>query len=295
MKRQSLKGFTFILLASILWGIAGALAKVIFNLSVSPLELTVVRSIVAAVILFLLILAFKKPLRVTKQAIQFLVIQGIILSAIHLTFYYSISKTNVAIAVMLQCTAPIFVIVFDIFANNYRMNFTIGVLLIISVFSCSMLVGVYNIDFLKTNFAGICVGILCGISFAFYNIWGKRGHSLNINTWTMTFYSFLFSSIIWLFLFYPINLFSDKYTLKIWAYFIFIGIFATILPNWLYLEGLRYINAFPATIIGMLEPVSAGIVAFMLLKETLEPLQLIGMAGICGVILYLKKHNELLE
>jgi drug/metabolite transporter (DMT)-like permease len=294
MNRQSLKGFIFILIASVLWGFAGALAKVIFHQSVSPLELTAVRSLIATVILFLLLLTLRKPLRVTEQSIKFLLIQGILLSAVNFTFYYSISKTSVAIAIMLEYTAPIFVIIHDSFTKKYRINSKIMGIVVASIFSCFLLVGAYNINLLKTNYLGISVGFLCAISFAAYNIWGKLGHSLNINTWTMTFYSFLLSSIFWLFFFSPLELLSGKYTFSLWAYFVFIGIFATVLPYWLYLEGLKYINAFPATIIGMLDPVSAAIAAFILLGETLEPLQIIGMASICGVILYLKRHDELL-
>jgi len=46
------------------------------------------------------------------------------------------------------------------------------------------------------------------------------------------------------------------------------------------LYGLRYVHALPATVIGMLDPLTAGVFAYWLLGETLSVANLIGIAVI---------------
>jgi len=52
------------------------------------------------------------------------------------------------------------------------------------------------------------------------------------------------------------------------------------LPYWLLLYGLRHVHALPATVIGMLDPLTAGVFAYWLLGETLTAANLTGIAVI---------------
>jgi drug/metabolite transporter (DMT)-like permease len=60
----------------------------------------------------------------------------------------------------------------------------------------------------------------------------------------------------------------------------------TILPYVLLLSGLRHLSASTSSVIGMLEPVVAGVFAWWWLGEILTPVQLLGGAVvIAGIIL----------
>ena len=58
----------------------------------------------------------------------------------------------------------------------------------------------------------------------------------------------------------------------------FITVVATIIPYWLLMYGLRHVDALPATIVGMLDPVAAGLLAFILIGETLTGGHITGIA-----------------
>jgi len=56
------------------------------------------------------------------------------------------------------------------------------------------------------------------------------------------------------------------------------------LPYWLLLYGLRHVHALPATVIGMLDPLTAGVFAYWLLGETLTAANIIGIAVITAAV-----------
>ena len=64
-------------------------------------------------------------------------------------------------------------------------------------------------------------------------------------------------------------------------------IFATLIPYGLALMGLRYLKPAPASITMMLEPVMAGIFAYLLLGETLSGMQLAGCSLILAAVVAL--------
>jgi drug/metabolite transporter (DMT)-like permease len=53
--------------------------------------------------------------------------------------------------------------------------------------------------------------------------------------------------------------------------------------------GLRHVDALPATIVGMLDPVAAGLLAFILIGETLTGGHITGIALILLAISFLTR------
>lgn len=64
----------------------------------------------------------------------------------------------------------------------------------------------------------------------------------------------------------------------------FICTVATIIPYWLLMYGLRQVDALPATIIGMLDPVAAGAIAWLLVGERLTAGNVAGIAIIIAAV-----------
>lgn len=282
------RGYLYIIGASVLWGIAAATAKVLFNASVSPLDLTAVRSLIAALLFGAVWIAHGRPFR--RDQLGFLLLFGVLLSAVNLSFYMAIKLTSVAVALALEYTAPMFVVFYS-FARGRAEG--IGRSLAIAaagIAGCYLLVGAYRAELLEQNAGGIVAGLVCGVSFAAYSVLGERGHRMGIDTLSMTFGSFAISAILWLALSHEsVQLLADPKALPL---VLFIGVFATVVPYFIYLEGLKHVPSFQATVLGMLDPLVAWLSAALLLGEMLEGLQVLGMMIVLSTIIVMKRTGR---
>ncbi len=66
--------------------------------------------------------------------------------------------------------------------------------------------------------------------------------------------------------------------LPIYSLLIWVAVMGAVAPFWLVFTAMKYIDAKKAAILGLLEPVIASLVAFILLGEILSTIQLIGGA-----------------
>jgi len=67
-------------------------------------------------------------------------------------------------------------------------------------------------------------------------------------------------------------------TLPGWMLILWIIVMGTIVPYMFVISGLRLLSASTASVIGMMEPVFAGIFAWMWLEQSWNAIQLIGAA-----------------
>ena len=116
--------------------------------------------------------------------------------------------------------------------------------------------------------------------------WGKRAA-----TETLMIYGFGISMLFWWITFplwtYPTEIFSKEIDLRGqlagvnaqgWVLILFVIFVGTIIPYTGNLIGIKKTSASSASIIGMLEPVLAGVFAWIWLSETFNLIQLIGAA-----------------
>ena len=179
------RGFLFITTAALFWGLAGTFAKLLFHEAVRPLVLTGVRSIIATVALGSLMLVLGKSFRLRKGDVGFILCLGGLFFGVSYVYYIAISATNVAIAVMLEYTAPLFVALYAVVTRSYQMRRELWLILGLSLGGCFMLVGGYALDLLKLNLLGIGAGLLSAVIFAAYNLAINRGTAKGLDDWTM--------------------------------------------------------------------------------------------------------------
>lgn len=292
-RQNYLMGLFLVALAATLFGVAGAVAKILFISKLSPVQLTAIRAFVAALVMFsLIVVVDRKSLMVTKKQFFFLFLLAIVWACVTVTFYLSVSKIDVAVALTLEYTAPIFVIVFGLFAGTHRFSFHVIWIIIISVVGCILLTEAYDSISLQTDLLGIIYGLLSGIAFAIYTLLGNKGHVLGIRSVTMTVYALGISAGLWLLAIPWLELSSISLDGPTIGYILFIAIGATVIPFWIYMAGLKHIDAFPATIVGMLDPISAGLAAYLLLGEVLSGWQMAGMLLVFYVIASVKLYES---
>ncbi|NUB15109.1 EamA family transporter, partial [Azospirillum brasilense] len=147
----------------------------------------------------------------------------------------------------------------------------------------------------KAQALGAEGGSPCAVCSAATTVGSARGPRRGLDIWSIPFWPFFLSALFWLLATPAIDYAAVEVTWETVGFVLFIGVFGTVAPYWLYLEGLKTIEPFPATVIGMLDPVFAGVTAFLLLGETFELPQLAGMVVVCAVIVFLKRNESAVQ
>lgn len=290
VKNDITKGLIAISMAAFLFRAAGALAKILFKADISPIDLTAIRAIVACALfaLFLMITS-RQALRLTRDAMPLLLASGIAFTAVNISFYLAISKINVAAAITLEYTAPLFVLILSVLLHKRRLSWrdvsTVGV----AIIGCFLLTGTSTSVFSLSS--GVLWGLFCGFSFGVANMIGNACSARGITPACVTFYSFLVSALIWMPALPFLSVWQIQTDLETLSLIGFITVVATIIPYWLLMYGLRHVDALPATIVGMLDPVAAGLLAFILIGETLTGGHITGIALILLAISFLTRSQ----
>ena len=263
----------------------------------SPFDLVQIRVILASAIILLVFLFFSRDLlRIRPRDIPFfLFLGGVVMAVVTGSYLYTISKIQVAAAILIQYLAPIFVAIFAMLFWKERPTFLKIAALFLAFGGCFLVVGGYNLKLLQMNLLGILGGLTSAITFAGYSLLGERAMH-RYKPWTVLFYALAFSALTWHVVYPPFTYCRAGYSLAEWGWIFYISIVGTILPFGLFFAGINHIRSTRASITATLEPIFAGFLAFMLLGETLLLLQVVGgcMVILAIVVLQLQQeHDEL--
>ena len=294
----SMKGYLCVAAAAVMWASSGTAGKALFTGGVTPFELVQIRVTVSAVLLSIVFGIWFRPLfRVRPRDLwYFFLLGGVVMALVQVTYFYAISKIQVAAAIFIQYLAPVMVAFFSICFWQERLTPTKFAALLLSLAGCYLVVGGYSLQLLKMNQLGILAGLASALCFAVYTLVGERGMH-RYSPWTVLFYSFLFATITWHTLYPPFHYLGAHFTAAQWGWIFYVSVMGTVLPFGLFFVGVNYVRSTRASITATLEPISAGLFAYLFLGESLHPLQIVGGAMVVAAIvaLQLKKEQDILS
>lgn len=282
------KGLLFVVGAATMWGISGTVAKYLFNNRVNPLDLVQMRLALSFIILFtFLFLTKRKTLHVPRVDLVYMIIFGLFgVAAVQFTYLFTISQTNVATAIFLQYLAPAFVLCYGLATGKEKMAVTNGSALFLALAGGFLIVRGNMTGGLTITHAGLASGLASALAFAFYTVYGKNGLS-KYSPWTLLTWGLGVGALAWSFYRMPWLTFM-QYDWHNWLFFLYIAIFATILPFGFFFEGLKYLSPVKTGIISTLEPVVAAAAAFIFLGELMAPMQIWGCILILGAVVMIQ-------
>jgi drug/metabolite transporter (DMT)-like permease len=296
-KSSSAKGYLYVIIAALMWASSGTAGKALFDAGMSPFDLTQIRVTLASAIIFLAFLIFSRDLLwLRARDIPFFLLLGSGAMAVVMGSYlYTISKIQVAAAILLQDLAPILVAIFAMLFWKERPTLLKITALVLAFGGCFLVVGGYNLKLLQMNLLGILGGLTAAVAFAGYSLLGERAMH-RYKPWTVLFYALAFSALTWHLVYPPFTYVRAGYSLIQWGWISYVAIVGTVLPFGLFFAGINYIRSTRASITATLEPIFAGLLAFVLLGEGLLLLQVIGGAMVILAIVLLQiqqEHDEL--
>jgi drug/metabolite transporter (DMT)-like permease len=270
-------GYILVALAAILFAISGACAKALFNAGVTAYQLIQLRTTLAFVGLIVwLAIRYPGQLKISLKDLPYFICLGFFgIGAAQFFYLFAISKINVAAAILLHYTGPVFVALYTAFVQQQRIGTKALAAIVGTLVGSYFVVGAYDLAMLSLNRVGIIGGILAAVAFATYSLLSAYGMK-KYTPWTVVLYGMLFAALIWHVLFPPMGAFLQNYSPLQWILILFIGLGGTIVPFGLYFEGIKRIKPTHASITATLEPIAAGVVAAIFLGEQMALLQILG-------------------
>lgn len=291
------KGIFLILTATFLWGIGGTLAKYLFLAGIEPTDLVQARLTYSFLLLGLILACFNKTafLIDLKDIGYFLVLGVFGLAILQFTYFYAINKIDVGIAVTIQYTAPSMILVYQLLFLKKKATFITFLAIGLALVGCYFVVGVNQSAIEGLNWEGLIAAIISAITFAFYTIYSKKGLA-KYGAWTVFFYVLLIASIFWNIIHPPLALVGKGYSYNTWGLIFSIALISTLIPFGLFYVGLESLEPVVATVTSTMEPIFAIVIAFLVLGEKLDWLQIIGglliIVSVVVMALFDKKDNQ---
>jgi drug/metabolite transporter, DME family len=270
-------GVGLVILAAILWGLAGGLGGFLMDKGWDPLVISFYRGAVG--LICILIWFLFQPTRWNKPLLFWSIVAGIGVAGNFVFYFISISEGSIAVAATLMYTAPIFVLLISFIFRLEQASLFKWLAIAFVMVGVVLLTEVYSIGSDGITILGLVTGLGAGLSYALF-IFGFKYASRHGQPQGILTIAFLAFTIITLFFIdhgEAVSVFSSPDL--VWM--ILLGVFGAGLSFFLYVVGLKRTSPTSASIVAMVEPVTASLFGFMILSELLTITQLGGM----GIIL----------
>lgn len=286
------RGYLLVVTTATLWGFSGTLGKFLMQGAVTPVTLTMARSLVTAVVLFAY-LAVRSPaaLRLTRSTAAWAAGFGIALAVTQVFFFSSIERLNVAAAILLEYLAPAIVVIVAWLFQGKNISRVTVVSLITVLFGSVLVVKAYDLEALSLSAAGILFGLGAAAAFATYILVGEHLQRLGMSVSTSLFYGFSLTTLLLSILQPPWKIAPETFLPGNLVLLGIVGLVGTLIPFATFFAALRYIDASRATIVATLEPMVAGVLAFAWFGEVLARPQLLGGALVIAAIVGLQRER----
>jgi drug/metabolite transporter, DME family len=290
----SRRGMFLVMLASTLWGTSGVASQAISQLAyTTPLSISFFRIALAAP--FLLIagqrLLGKEMWRFSRRDLGLMMFIGALIAADQALYFTAISYAGVTIATLLTiCTAPVVVTLFTaIFKRQRPTNFTLFSIALAIAGTILLVGGSQLTNLQEVSWIGVGLSLVCGLGYAGIIMLGQflagRCHPLQVNAVSFT------TGAIFLGIVIQFVDFVGTYPATGWGLLLYMGIVPTALAYSLFIVGMRTTPAPIASVLVLLEPLTAALLSWLLLGEWLGVLGIVGTAMLL-IAIYLLSTRE---
>jgi drug/metabolite transporter (DMT)-like permease len=294
-----LRGYFYIGSATFLWGVAATLGRAAFTgrllpggalRAINPLILSQSRTTFSLLVLLPVLLLSRggRSLLVPARDLLRIFLLGVLgVAASNYLYYLAIQRTNVATAIILQYTAPVWVLLYTVLRGGQRPSLRRSAAVGLAVAGCALAVGFVGAGGLRLDALGVTVATLAAFSFAFYNI---AGHSVlaRYDRWKVLLWVLLSASTFWMCVNPPWKIVAAHYGREQWAFMLIFSLISVLAPFSCYFAGLQHLEPTRAVVASCLEPVFSIVIAAAVLGELLRPLQTVGIVVVLIAIVLIQ-------
>lgn len=288
-RSHPVRGYLYIASATFLWGISATLGRAAFTgrllpqgralAPINPLILSQCRTSFSLLVLLPVLLMARgwRRLRLPVGDLGKMFLLGILGVAASNYFYYlAIQRTNVATAIILQYTAPVWVLVYAFARGQHKPTLQRVAAVGLAVAGIALVIGIFGPGGFRLDGMGVTAALLAAFSFAFYNI-GGHGLLSRYDRWTVLVHTLFSASLFWLMVNPPWKIAAAHYGDDQWIFLFGFSLISVLGPFAFYFAGLQHLEPTRAIVVSCLEPVFSIVIAAIALGELLRPLQAAGI------------------
>lgn len=279
--------------AAMLFALGGVAAKVLRSADMDAFRLTQIRTTGAALILITFaVLKGKSQLYARKDELKDLIIFGTVgVAAVTSFYFFALKYLYVSVALIIEFTASIWIVLYLRFVKKKQISPLMWWGILCAFSGLTLLSQIWTGTSLHP--LGVAVAFADAFALAIYFLFADRlsqtRSSLSLMSWGIGVAAIFWALVLpwWNFPFeYLTNTYSlegslSNYSAPGWALILWIIIIGTVIPYLLTVTGIRELSASTGSVIGMIEPIFAGVIAWWLLSEAFNSIQLLG----CAVVL----------
>jgi drug/metabolite transporter (DMT)-like permease len=296
------RGYFFVAMATFCWGAAAAVGKYIFNGGlfaghslISPVVLTQARTTFAVLVFGpILLLRFgRRIFSISRRDLFLCALVGTLgVACSNFFYYYAVQKSTVSLAITVQYTAPLWVLIYMVARGREHATFQRAAAALVAMVGTALAIGVFQAG-IKFSLIAVGAALLASFGYAFYNVAGQ-GLVMRNHQFTVMFYLLLGAAVMWTVVNPPWKVIAQNFSRPQWGFLFLFACLSMVLPYMLYLSGLKYLDPTRAVITSCLEPVFAILFAVLFVGESLRIMQIAGIVAVlvATVMVQLKPRTD---
>ena len=294
-----------LILSALMFSSNGIASKLLLDGHITAWRLAQIRALSACAILAIYLWR-KAPqtFRIKRSEILPLVAYGIIgIAMVQALYFLAISRMHVSIALLIEFTAPVWIVVYLRVIKRRHVPNQMWLALILALTGLALIAQIW--DGLTLDGIGVIAGFGASFALAFCFLCGESLTEKRDNQ-SITMWGFFFAGFAWCLVLpiwnFPFDVFTTPIPLEGalegnttpgWVLILYVVLIGTIFPYLCVMAGLKNLKASTTSTFGLLEPIFAGIVAWIWFAESWTVIQLIGgVVVIAGIYMADQARNK---
>lgn len=299
------RGELYLFLCALTFSVNGIFSTVVLE-HMSAFRLAQVRAISAFTILFIFALLFRRELlRITKKEIPLAIAYGIIgFALVNVGYFLGIERgLPLGLVLVIEFTAPIWIALWIKYIRKGFVARDMWLAIALSLLGLVLLTKIW--DGFEFDLLGLAGALGSAFALTGYFLIGKK-FGANRHPIGSTIIGLSVASAFWLLVLPIWNFPTEVFAMKMdihgyfsgtlfpgWSLLLWIVVMGTIVPYLFGISGLRLLSESKSSVLGMLEPVLAGALAWIWLGQSWDAIQLIGaLIVLIGIYLADRSKSE---
>jgi drug/metabolite transporter (DMT)-like permease len=284
------RGPVLSIVAAAMFGLGASVSKVALASGIQPVRLTALRCTGAALVLFVYIL-LRRPslLRIRRADLPMLIVLGLTGAAVvQYLFFTAIDRLPVGIALLLEFTFPFLIASYSRLVLRHPSNRRSTIAIGLGLGGLALVAKVWTDTGLDP--IGVAAGLGASACMAAFLMIGKNALNTH-HPLTLSFWMFAVAAVFWaiaapwwrfdtssLSRHAPLLGAFDAISLPVWVSVVWVVVMGTLVPYAIELVALQYLTPTVKGVTGMSEPLIAAAIAWAWLGQSLDGIQLVGVA-----------------
>lgn len=265
----------------VLFATSGPLAKAVMGAGWSPAAVTSVRIALAALLLLPAVAVLRpRALRFTRADLGLLLGYGLLgVVGVQLFFFVAVARVPVGVAMVLVNLAPAVVALWVRVVRRTRLPALTWLGIALAVAGLAMIAEVWQ--GVRLDLLGVLAGLASAVCAAGFFLLGEHRASRH-DSFGLTAAGLGIGAVVALAVSPPWTLPWDRVTAStvlgapVWLVLLGLALFATVLPYLAQFQALRHLPSDVASVLALIEPLVAAVLAWILLDQALGSVQIAG-------------------